>query len=354
MKTNTAKDATVKMRAEAHFPTKSVKRRMLFLSILFCVVFSASLSMGRFWVPIFEVPRILWAQVMPLDQTWSDGMQTAVLNIRLPRIAAAALIGSALSMSGCVYQGMFKNPMVSPDILASTAGAGFGAALGILWGFSSAAISASAFIFGLVAVSLVCFAASRYRNSPTLGLVLAGIMVGSLFSAATSFLKLIADTSDQLPAITYWLMGSLASMRNRDLLLLLPAVVIGTIPLFLLRWRLNVMTLGDAEATALGVNVKLLRLIVILCATLVTSASVAVCGVIGWVGLVVPHLARKTVGCDYKWLLPAAMLMGAGFLIVVDNLARTMATSEVPLGILTAFVGAPFFLHLIMHGGNRP
>ncbi|MDD4798866.1 MAG: iron ABC transporter permease, partial [Clostridia bacterium] len=269
------------------------------------------------------------------------------------RIIAAALIGCALSTAGGIYQGMFKNPMVSPDILGSSAGAGFGAALGILCSFGYYGISFSAFVFGLIAVVLAVLAASKFRSNVALGLVLAGIMTGSLFQACTSFIKLVADPTDELPAITYWLMGSLASIRLPDLKMLLPVMLVGLIPLFFLRWRLNVITLSEEEARSLGVNTKRIRVLVILCATLVTAASVAVSGMIGWVGLVIPHFARKMVGCDYKVLLPATMLIGGSFLMVVDNVARTLTTSEVPIGILTAFIGAPFFLYLILQGGKK-
>ena len=292
------------------------------------------------------------SKLIEIPSTWTKQMEVVVINVRLPRIIAAALVGIALSTAGCVYQGMFKNPMVSPDILGSSAGSGFGAALGIFLGMGSAGITTSAFAFGILAVAVALVAAMKYKHNPTLGLVLAGIMIGSIFSAGTSFIKLVADPTDQLPAITYWLMGSLANIRLKDLLLLVPCVLVSIVPLLLLRWRLNVLTQEDEEAQALGVNVKCLRVVVIICATLMSSACVAVSGMIGWGGLVIPPFARKMVGCDYKYLLPATMLMGGSFLMVVDNIARTLATSEVPIGILTAFVGAPFFLYMILKGGR--
>lgn len=339
-------------KALKHFPKQKVKRRLISLSILFVTIFLVSFSIGRFYVPINEVVRILASKAVPVTESWTKQMAVVVINVRLPRIIAAAFVGMALSTAGCVYQGMFKNPMVSPDILGSSAGAGFGAALGIFLGRGSLGITISAFSFGILAVVTALIAAYKYRHNPTLGLVLAGIMIGSLFSAATSFIKLVADPTDELPAITYWLMGSLANIRLKDLYLLCPCVFIGLIPLLLLRWRLNILTQGDEEARALGVNVKALRVVVIICATLMSSACVAVSGMIGWVGLVIPHFARKAVGCDYKHLLPAAVLMGGSFMMVVDNIARTLATSEVPIGILTAFVGAPFFLYMILKGGR--
>lgn len=338
---------------ERNLVTKEkIHRRMAGLGILFALVFIVSFSIGRFYVPVLEVLRILANKVFVLSMSWTKQMEVVVINVRLPRIIAAAFVGMALSTAGCVYQGMFKNPMVSPDILGSSAGSGFGAALGIFLGMGSVGVTSNAFIFGILAVGIALLATVRYRHNPTLGLVLAGIMIGSIFSAGTSFIKLVADPTNELPAITYWLMGSLANIRVKDLYLLCPCVLIGMVPLILLRWRLNVLTQGDEEARALGVNVKLLRVVVIVCATLMSSACVAVSGMIGWVGLVIPHFARKAVGCDYKYLLPAAMLMGGSFMMVVDNIARTLATSEVPIGILTAFVGAPFFLHMILKGGK--
>lgn len=344
-----------------HFPARSVARRMLILSFLFIACFFVSFSIGRYGVPLLELVKIFVQKILDLlnitfihiGRTWTDEMERVAINIRLPRIIAAALIGSALSTAGCVYQGMFKNPMVSPDVLGSSAGAGFGAALGIMLALGYAGTAILSFLLGLAAVLCAMALASKFRESPILGMVLAGIMIGSLFQACTSYLKLVADPTDQLPAITYWLMGSLNNIRMSDVAILIPVMLVGFIPLFLLRWRLNVATLGDEEAKALGVNIKLLRCIVVFCATLLTSSSVAVSGMIGWVGLVIPHFARQCVGCDYRKLLPATMLMGGAFLIVVDDIARTLTTSEIPIGILTAFVGAPFFLYLFFSGKRR-
>lgn len=334
-------------------PRKSVKRRMLLLCAVFLGCFFVSFCVGRYGVPLNELVKIFANKVFSIPQTWTDNMERVVINIRLPRILAASLIGAALSAAGCVYQGIFKNPMVSPDVLGSSAGACFGAALGIMLGWGHAGASAMAFVLGLVAVLIAMALASRFKESHVLGMVLAGIMIGSLFQAMTSYLKLVADPTDQLPAITYWLMGSLSSIRMGDLAVLTPVLLVGFVPLILLRWRMNVATLGEEEARALGVNIRLLRGVVVFCATLLTAASVAVSGMIGWVGLVIPHFARQFVGCDFRAQLPASILMGASFLIVVDDVARSIATSELPIGILTAFVGAPFFLYLFFSGKRR-
>jgi iron complex transport system permease protein len=242
--------------------------------------------------------------------------------------------------------------MVSPDILGASSGAGFGAALGIWLSFGYLGVTLSAFLFGLGAVLLSYSVSSFSRLEGTLSLVLAGVMISSLFTACTSFIKLIADAQEQLPAITYWLMGSLASAKLEDLPFLAAPVVIGLVPLFLLRWRVNVLTTEDDEAQSLGINTGRLRLIVIVCATMMTAASVAVSGMIAWVGLVIPHFCRLMFGFDYRRLIPASVLMGAAFLVVVDNVARVATTSEIPLGILTSFIGAPVFVYLILTGGE--
>lgn len=332
---------------------KKVRWRLLLLLIIFLVCFLTSFTVGLYGVPVTEVIKIFLSKLIPIVPSWETSMEIVVLNVRFPRILAAGLIGAALAVSGSVYQGMFQNPMVSPDVLGTSAGAGFGAALGILMGAGYIGVTGLSFAFGLLSVFFVYLVSVRYKNNMSMGLILAGIMVGSLASAATSFLKLVADPTEQLPAITYWLMGSLASIQNKDLIFLIPVILIGMIPLFMLRWHLNVATLSDAEARSLGVNIRHLRICIIICATLMTAVSVSVSGLIGWVGLVIPHFARKYVGNDFKYQIPASMLMGGSFLLLVDDLARTLATNEVPIGILTAFVGAPFFLYLLSHGGKK-
>ena len=227
------------------------------------------------------------------------------------------------------------------------------AALAILLGAGYFGISASAFVFGLLAVAAAYAVSCMSRTNQTIALILAGMMVSSLFSAGTSYLKLVADTQQQLPAITYWLMGSLSSIKPRDVLFLVIPVTLGLVPLLILSWRMNLLTLGEEEARSMGVNTRLLRFTVILCATLLTAASVAVSGMIGWVGLVIPHFCRMLFGYDYRRLIPAAALFGASFLIIVDDIARLATAGEIPLGILTAFVGAPIFLYLILTGGAR-
>ncbi len=274
-----------------------------------------------------------------------------VRNVRLPRVLAALLVGGALAAAGAAYQTLFRNPLVSPDILGVSAGAGLGAVLGIFLSLPVAAIQGFAFAGGLAAVALVGLVAGAIRHADTtLVLVLTGVVVGALAGALTSLLKVLADPYDQLPAITFWLLGSLASVTAGDVLPVLPLVLLGLVPLVLLRWRINVLGLGDEEARALGVEARRLRLAVILAATLMTAAVTALAGVVGWVGLVIPHVARLITGPDFGRLLPAAILLGAGYLLAVDTLARSIAATEVPLGILTAIVGAPFFVWLLARG----
>jgi iron complex transport system permease protein len=261
------------------------------------------------------------------------------------------LVGGALAAAGAVYQGLFRNPLVSPDILGVSTGAGLGAVFGIFLSLPLLLIQLAAFAGGLATVALVYAIAAHVRGrEPVLVLVLAGVVVGSLAGAAISLLKVLADPYDQLPAITFWLLGSLASTRAADVWGVVPAVAIGLVPLVLLRWRINVLSLGDEEARALGVEAGRIRLLVIAAATLMTASVVAISGVIGWVGLVIPHIARMIVGPNFNRLLPTAMLLGAGYLLLVDTLARTIAQVETPLGILTAILGAPFFLWLLARG----
>lgn len=295
----------------------------------------------------------LLSLILPGPDTWDFATYSVLFNIRLPRICAALLVGAALSTAGAAYQGMFQNPLVSPDILGASAGAGFGAAVAIYFYLGTGAITTLAFAGGLIAVGTAYLISRLTKGSATLSMVLAGILIGSLFSAATSYIKLVADTNDQLPAITYWLMGSLAGATMNDCVFAGIVIGAGLVPLCLLRWRMNVLTLGEDEARSMGINTNLLRLIVILCATLVTAVAVSISGIIGWVGLVIPHFCRMIFGYDYRRIIPAAIIMGAGFLLLVDDFSRTIAATEVPLGILTAFVGAPIFAYLLMMGGKR-
>jgi iron complex transport system permease protein len=243
---------------------------------------------------------------------------------------------------------------VSPDILGASTGAGFGAALSILFGMGYFAISASSFVFGVMAIASAYIISGLSRADVTLAMILSGMVISSLFAAGISLIKLVADTGIKLPAITYWLMGMLSSIKVVDLQFIIIPIAIGMIPLFFLRWRLNLLTMEEESAKTTGVNITALRLLAVACATLLTAASVSVSGMIGWVGLVIPHLCRMIFGYDYRRLIPATAIFGATFLLIVDDIARTVTTQEIPIGILTAFVGSPLFLYLLLtRGGKR-
>lgn len=305
----------------------------------------AAFAAGRYPVAAGDLMRVLWSWLGGTAHGLDPAIETVVLQIRGPRVIAAVLVGAALAAAGAAYQNLFRNPLVSPDILGVSAGAAVGAILGIFLSLGVVAVQTMAFAGGLVAVAMVYGVARAVRgHDPLLVLVLAGVVLGALLGACVALMKYLADPYNQLPAITYWLLGSLASTDARDMWVAAPLLLVGLLPLWLLRWRINVLSLDDEEARALGVSVGRIRLVVIVAATLMTSAAVAVSGVIGWIGLVIPHFARLLTGPDFSRLLPVSILLGAGFLVAVDTLARTMANIEVPLGVLTAFVGTPLFL----------
>lgn len=316
-------------------------------------LFLLSFVVGRYGVPLGQVVRILLSGVLPLEQTWTGNMAIAVLNVRLPRILLACLVGCGLSAAGTGYQTVFQNPMAAPDILGASSGACFGAALAILTGQSAVMITVFAFLASMLSVALVYLVGNHTRGNRVVNLLLAGIMVGSLFSACTSYIKLVADPTNQLPQITYWLMGSLSGTRMGTVRFAAVCMAVGLVPLLLLRWRMNLLTLSPDEARAMGVHTDRLRLAVILSSTVLTAAAVSVSGMIGWVGLVIPHLSRRIVGSDCRRLMPMSCLFGAAFLLLVDNMARCLTATEIPIGILTAFVGAPFFIYLMVKGGGR-
>ena len=316
-------------------------------------LFLLSFVVGRYGVPLGQVVRILLSGMLPLEQTWTGNMAIAVLNVRLPRILLACLVGCGLSAAGTGYQTVFQNPMAAPDILGASSGACFGAALAILTGQSAVMITVFAFLASLLSVALVYLVGNHTRGNRVVNLLLAGIMVGSLFSACTSYIKLVADPTNQLPQITYWLMGSLSGTRMGTVRFAAVCMAVGLVPLLLLRWRMNLLALSPDEARAMGVHTDRLRLAVILSSTVLTAAAVSVSGMIGWVGLVIPHLSRRIVGSDCRRLMPMACLFGAAFLLLVDNMARCLTATEIPIGILTAFVGAPFFIYLMVRGGDR-
>lgn len=324
----------------------------IILALILIVLFILSFAMGRYNITPLDVVKILLSQVIPIEPTWKSIMETVILHIRLPRILAAMLVGASLALAGSSFQGLFRNPLVSPDILGVSAGAGCGAALAILLNGNSWAIQVSAFCFAMLAVSLAFGVSKLVKGNATLSLILAGMAIGSLFNAFLSLMKYVADPIDQLPAITYWLMGSLAGTSNHALLYSAVPMIAGIIVLVLIRWRFNVLAMGEEEAQSLGVDTAKLRLLIVVCCTLISASSVCLAGTVGWVGLVIPHIGRALVGPDHKKLLPVCVLLGAAYLLLIDDIARCAASIEIPIGILTAIIGAPFFIYLLKRTGK--
>jgi iron complex transport system permease protein len=312
--------------------------------------FVAALLFGRYGASPQEVIGVIFGKLTGQQGQWSATLETVIFKIRLPRIFAAMFIGAGLAMSGATFQGLFRNPLVSPFILGVATGAGFGAAMAILLSGHDLVVQASAFAFGLLAV-LISYGLTRlYQTSSILVMVLSGVIVGTFFSALISLVKYVADPFDKLPVIVFWLMGSLATITQDDLKVIVLPIVMGGSVIFVLRWKIGVLSMGEEEARAMGVDAGRMRLVLIMAATLVTASAVAVSGVIGWVGLVIPHLARMMGGADYRRLIPLSMSLGACYLLLIDTLARNIITGEVPLGILTATVGAPVFALILKKG----
>ncbi|MBQ7614723.1 MAG: iron ABC transporter permease [Butyrivibrio sp.] len=281
-----------------------------------------------------------------------DGQETAtetvIFNIRLPRVLLAVIIGAGLSLAGCTFQTVFTNPMASPDILGASSGACFGAALALLMGASRLGVQLMAFAFGLFTVGIVYFVGNMNQNRTAMYLILVGIIISSLFNAGTSFIKLVADPNDQLPKITYWTMGSLSNADLREVFItFIPTLIVGII-LFFMRWKINLLTLSDDEAESMGVDVRRLRMFSVILASVLTAVSVSAAGMIGWIGLVIPNLVRMLTGNNTKQLMPMTAIIGGIYLLIVDDLARCMLATEIPIGILTAFVGAPFFIFILL------
>ena len=325
---------------------------LVLLALLPLVVAVLSMGIGRMGIEPWLVVKILAAKVLPVEPTWPATVDTIVLKVRLPRLLAGLLVGAGLSVAGSSFQGLFRNPLVSPHILGVTSGAGFGAALAILIFPHVLAIQALSFVFGLAAVGMTYMLSRVYRTAPVLMLVLAGIIVGALFSASTSFLKYIADPVNQMPSIVFWLLGSLNNVSGADIAIAGPLILAGIIGLVLIRWRINIVSLGEEEARALGVQTERIRAGVIICATVISACAVSISGIIGWIGLVIPHIGRLLVGPDNRVLIPATALIGGAYLVLVDILARSLTESEIPIGILTAMVGAPIFAYLLKKGRN--
>lgn len=337
--------------------TKSIKTNnkihVILMIILPLLLFFLSICFGRYWVSPETVLKILFTHVLPITPDWSPLQESVVLSIRLPRIILVMLVGAGLAVAGAAFQGLFGNPLVSPDILGVSAGAGFGAALAIMVSGQLALIQLMAFSFGIVAVVITYSIGHLKTGTPLFMLVLSGVITGAFFQALISLLKYLADPNDKLPTIVYWLMGSMAGATYTDLIIGMPLILGGIFILYLLRWRINILSLDEEEARSLGIDVQRLRWLVIIAATVITATAVSLCGIVGWVGLVVPHIGRMLVGPDHRKLLPACISIGAFLLLFIDNIARSATSAEIPLSILTAVIGAPFFAYLLRKTGGK-
>ncbi|WP_314979059.1 iron ABC transporter permease [Campylobacter rectus] len=332
------------------FGKKSVKLKPILIALSPAVCFLFSMSIGHYEVSAYEVLDMLFSKLTASEMRYGDMMQTVVFEVRLPRVILAMMVGCSLSVSGAVYQCVFKNPMASPNILGTSSGAGLGTALAIIFSFGAVYTQMISFAFGLLAVAITYAISAKIgrRGNLILVFVLTGILVSTVFQALISLVKYTADPYEKLPAITFWLMGSLSTAGKNDILIILIPFILGIVPLFLMRWRLNILSLGDDDIKCLGIDVRNLRLIVIGCSTLLTASCVSVAGIIGWVGLIVPHIARMLVGSNFIALLPSSALIGATYLLLIDDAARGIFKAEIPLSILTALIGAPYFIYLLV------
>ena len=307
------------------------------------------LSMGRMDIKISEIilffkNLIGGGQVDPL-------MESLIINIRLPRVLTALIVGGGLTAAGIAFQALFSNPLATPDILGVTSAASLGAVLGIILSLGTMGIQVLAMIFGLLSILITINLVKKDETSMIM-LVLAGIIVSSLANALASLLKYTADPMDKLPQITYWLMGSFGRTSYKNLALAGPLILISIFVIYKMRWSLNLLSLSEDEARSLGINVKKTRLIFILAATLITASSVSICGQIGWIGLIIPHLVRLMVGSNNLYTLPLGISFGAGFMVLIEALSRTVSVIELPISILTAIIGAPIFIILMRRSGG--
>ncbi len=330
-------------------PKKPRRTDKLLLKISLCVLLVVAaivaLIIGKYDVDPQTVFSIIFSKFAPIPTTWTPADETVVLSIRLARTLAVILVGAALASSGAAFQATFRNPLVSEHILGTATAAGFGAALALLLNYNLVVVEVFAFVFGFIGVFAVILISKRFRSNHTLILVLTGVIVGALFSSLTSLVKFMADPYDKLPSIVYWLMGSFTRITTQDVIFSLPIIAFGILGLNLLAWRMNILSMGEEEAKSMGVNTNRLRLIIIFLATLITSAAVSICGIIGWIGLIIPHIARMLFGPNNRIIIPFSCIIGAAYLLLVDTVSRM--TGEVPIGIYTSIIGLPIFLYLL-------
>lgn len=328
-----------------------INRSQNYTIILFIFItiflFIYSLSIGRIDIDLKTIINILLDNIIQVKNTWSDLEEKIIELVRLPRVLMALVIGAGLAVAGATLQGVFRNPLAGPDIIGVSSGAAFGGSLAILFFDKSIVIISLAFIFGLISIILVSFISRINNQNPILLVILSGVVIGALFSALVSLLTFIADPEEKLPAIIYWLLGSLTGADYNKLLMVSIPTIFGIIIISLLRYKINILSLGEEEAKTLGIDTQKVKWLILAIITLIISSCVAVAGIIGWVGLVVPHFARMIVGADHKLLIPTATIIGASYLLIIDNLARSLAQSEIPLSVLTAIIGAPIFIYLL-------
>lgn len=306
-----------------------------------------ALCLGQYTIALQDVIKVLTLQEVDLVNA-----ETVIFNIRIPRILVSLIVGSGLATAGASFQALFSNPLATPDTLGCANGASFGAALGILLGLNALGIQISALIFGILAVVLV-FVFTRYRHAnQIMMIILGGMVVSSLFSALVSLINYVADPNDVLPVITFWLMGSFSNSTVRSLYTGVPMIILGMMILYLMRYRMNALSLKEEEAASLGINVRQNRMIVIIASSLITASVVSMCGVVGWVGLLIPHISRMLFGNNHTKVIPGCIVFGALFMLVIDTIARCMYQAEIPVSILTAIIGAPVFLLLLRKTGG--
>lgn len=307
-----------------------------------------AIGLGRYFISPADVVKILFSKIAPVAQTWEAQAEGVIFTLRLPRILAALLVGMALSLSGAAYQGVFKNPLVAPDMLGVSAGACVGASAAILLHLGQLGVQAVAFLGGILAVLLATAIPRFIKNQSMMTLVLAGVIVSGVMNSVLGLLKYLADPDTELAEITHWQLGSLSSSVWRDILYVGPPILIAAVILLVIRWRINILSLGENEAKSLGTDVRRSRSVIIICATILTASAVCISGTIGWVGLVIPHFGRMLVGPDNRKLIPVSAALGAIFLLLIDTTARNITSAELPLSILTGLVGAPFYFYLLI------
>ncbi|MSN96602.1 iron ABC transporter permease [Campylobacter sp. FMV-PI01] len=325
--------------------------KLIILVVICAIVSIACLGIGRYEYDIFTPFEVIWANLMNLALE-DEMIEIVIFDIRLPRICLALLVGASLSLSGAVFQNLFSNPLATPDTLGVASGASFGAVLAILLNLSSFYIQIFAIFFGILAL-IITYKVSIIKDSADrVTIILSGIIISAIFSALVSLCKYVADAQDVLPTITFWLLGSLSSASFKAILLSLPFILIAGVIIVLLRWKLNILSLSDDEIKSLGINLKAYQLIFIVFASMLTASSVAICGQVGWIGLLAPHIARMIFGQNSLYLIPSSIFMGALMLLIVDTFARSVSYAEIPVSILSAIIGAPLFIYLLRKRGG--